>query len=57
MVWHALFPRNTSQARVAGQALELKHSQRDVKAITTGKNRQITVFSYKIFTTGLTVTS
>lgn len=48
-----------TQARPAWpwQALELKHSQRDVKAVTTGKKRQITVFSYKIFTTVLTVTS
>lgn len=40
-----------------GHALELKHTDRDVKATTTGKNRQVTVFFYKIFTTVFTVTS
>lgn len=33
------------------------NTDRDVKATTTGKNQQVTVFSYKIFTTVFTVTS
>lgn len=49
--WSAMPCFQETQARPAWpwQALELKHSQSDVKAVTTGKKRQITVFFLQNF--------